>query len=486
MPCWTQSTLRSNVLENIIVITRYYPAVFCSVMLLAGCSTHLPDVNAVKSQLALPAKWRNALPEGKDIKQTQHWWRSFQDPDLDALVERVLRNNNNLAAAAYRVKKAEAQAGIVRTNLTPGVSSGFKLSSSKELNRGSSEQKAFTSTFSLSYELDLWGRLAKARDISAWEAMATREDREHIAMQLIGTTMELYWRLAFLNESIEINDTSIASARSILELARLGESVGQEGRLQSIQAEQQLSVLLADKTGRLQQREESRNALLVLLASPMGWDDTIKIRPVPTQPSTALRSEIPAHILSQRPDMRAAELRLRAHFSNIEIQQRNLYPAVNLTAGITGGGTRELSNILRNPVGFFTADLLLPFFEFNKGKLQVEIAEATYQESIELYKKQLLDALQDVENALSAYKQLTDEGLYLARAHESSSRAERIAEIRYRLGQSNIKEWLDQQDAKRSIELRLGKSRTDRLIAMVKFHQSIGGGCGDGCADALL
>ncbi|WP_178102629.1 hypothetical protein [Pseudomonas sp. FSL R10-2964] len=143
MPYWTQSTLRSNVLENIIVITRYYPAVFCSVMLLAGCSTHLPNVNAVKSQLALPAKWRNALPEGKDIKQTQHWWRSFQDPDLDALVERVLRNNNNLAAAAYRVKKAEAQAGIVRTNLTPDVSSGFKLSSSKELNRGSSEQKAF-------------------------------------------------------------------------------------------------------------------------------------------------------------------------------------------------------------------------------------------------------------------------------------------------------------------------------------------------------
>lgn len=100
-----------NVLENIIVITRYYPAVFCSVMLLAGCSTHLPDVNAVKSQLALPAKWRNALPEGKDIKQTQHWWRSFQDPDLDALVERVLRNNNNSGSGCIQGQKGRGTSG---------------------------------------------------------------------------------------------------------------------------------------------------------------------------------------------------------------------------------------------------------------------------------------------------------------------------------------------------------------------------------------
>lgn len=218
---------------------RYYPALFYILILLAGCSTHMPDVDSVKTQLALPAQWRNALPAGKEIHTAGPWWRSFQDPELDAIVERVLNNSNDLAAAAYRVKKAEAQAGIVRANLTPGVSSELKHSNTNSLSGESSEQRLFTSTFSLSYEADLWGRLSKARDISAWEAMATQEDREHIAMQLIGTTMELYWQLGLLNESIAINDTSIANARSILELARVRESVGQEGRFQSIQAEQQ-------------------------------------------------------------------------------------------------------------------------------------------------------------------------------------------------------------------------------------------------------
>ena len=464
---------------------RHYPALFCILLLLAGCSTSMPDVDTLKTQLTLPAHWRSAITEGKDRKDTSPWWRSFQDPDLDALVERVLSNNNDLAAAAYRVKKAEAQAGIVRADLTPGISSEFKQSITKGLSGGGSGQRSFTSTFSLSYEPDLWGRLSKARDISAWEAMATEEDREHIAMQLMGTTMELYWQLGLLNESIAINDTSIANARSILELARVRESVGQEGRFQSIQAEQQLNVLLADKPVLLQRREESRNALLVLLASPMGWSDEIKISPIPMRISRPLRSGIPAHVLGQRPDMRAAELRLRASFGNIEVQQKSLYPAVNLTAGINGGGTRELSDILRNPLGVFTAGLLLPFFEFNKGKLRVASAEATYLESVELFKKTLFDALADVENSLSAYKQFGDEALHLSRAHESSSRAEKIAGIRYRLGQSNIQEWLEQQDVKRRIELRLVKNRTDQLVAMVKFYQAIGGGCADPCAAAL-
>ena len=477
--------LLCSALENIIVNGRYCPAFFYILILLSGCNTSLPGVDSVKSQLALPAQWRNALPEDEGTREASRWWRSFQDADLSAIVERVLRNNHDLAAAAYRVKKAEAQAGIVRTNLTPGVSSEFKLSTTKPLSGGSSGQRFFTSTYALSYEPDLWGRLAKARDISAWEAMATEEDREHIAMQLAGTTMELYWQLGFLNESIAINDTSIANARSILELARVRESAGQEGRFQLIQAEQQLSVLLADKPVLLQRREEGRNALLVLLASPMGWSDEIRISPIPMRISKPLRSGIPAHVLGQRPDMRAAELRLRASFGNIDVQQKSLYPAVNLTAGINGGGTRELSNILRNPLGAFAAGLLLPFLEFNKGKLQVASAEATYLESVELFKKQLLVALQDVENSLSAYKQFADEALYLSRAHASSSRAEKIAEIRYRLGQSHLQEWLDQQDAKRRIELRLVKNRTDQLVAMVKFYQSIGGDCADQCAAAL-
>lgn len=460
---------------------RYLP--FVGLLLLAGCSTHVPDVGTVKSQLQLPTQWRNALPDGEYVIAHNPWWRSFQDPQLEHLVERVLRHNNDLAAASFRVKNAETQAGIVRTNLTPNVAGGLTQNIGKDLKAGGPSLKTFSSSFSLSYELDLWGRLSKARDISHWEAMATHEDRLNVAMALIGTTMQLYWQLAFLNQSIEVNEASVANARTSLELARVRSSVGQVGPFEALQAEQQVNLLLANGTALLQQREESRNALMVLLAAPPGWDDSLIINPIPQQPPAALRPDIPASILGQRPDMKAAELRLRANFAHIQVQQRSLYPILNLTTGVSGGGTSELSDILRNPQGLFGVGLVLPFLEFNKGQLQVAGAEATYQENVELFKKQLYVALQDVENALSAQQQFAEEAVYLARAQDNSRQSEHIAQTRYRLGQTPIKEWLDQQDAQRTIDLTVAQNRVNQLLARVKFYQAIGGHCGDVCAD---
>lgn len=477
------SGLRLSLVENTIVNIKGYALFLSMLLLLSGCSAGVPNVTTVKSQLALPTQWRNALPDGEYVIQHSPWWRSFHDPRLETLVERVLRSNNDLAAAAFRIKNAEAQAGIVRTNLTPNVSNGLTQNIGKDLNEGGPSIKTFTGTFSLSYEVDVWGRLSKARDVAEWEATATREDRLAIAMKLIGTTMQLYWQLAFIDESLVINDASVVNARSSLELSRVRNSVGQVSPFESIQAEQQLNVLLAYKTVLLQQREEARNALLVLLGSPPGSDEVFALSPISRASPAPLQPDIPARILGQRPDMKAAELRLRAMFGRIELQQRSLYPILNLTAGVNTGGTNELSDILRNPQGLFAVGLFLPFLEFNKSSLLVEGAQASYQESVELFKKQLYMALQDVENALSANKQFADEAVYLSRAFEFSTQAESIAETRYRLGQSSIKEWLDLQDAKRNIEMTVTQNRVNQLLARVKFYQAIGGDCGDDCTD---
>ncbi|WP_171057341.1 efflux transporter outer membrane subunit [Pseudomonas fluorescens] len=461
---------------NIKIVTLFF-----FLGLLAACSTDAPDVDTVKAQLALPTQWRHALPDGEYVIEHDPWWRSFHDPQLEALVERVLRSNNDLAAASFRVKSAEAQAGITRTNLTPNVSNGLTHSIGKSLDKGDPSTRAFTSTFSLSYEVDVWGRLSKARDVAEWEAMATREDRLATAMQLIGTTLQWYWQLAFVDQSLAVNDAGVANARSSLELSRVRNAVGQVSPFEPLQAAQQLNELLAAKTGLLQQREETGNALRVLLGSPSG-EEVFVSRPIPGAAPAPLRPDIPARILAQRPDVKAAELRLRALFGRIELQQRSLYPILNLTAGVNGGGTRELSDILRNPQGVLTDSVFLPFLEFNKSRLLVQGAQADYQESVELFKKQLYVALQDVENALSADQQFADEAVYLTRALALSTQAEHIAQTRYRLGQSSIKEWLDLQDAQRTLEINVARNRVNRLLARVKFYQAIGGDCGDDCA----
>jgi outer membrane protein TolC len=169
----------------------------------------------------------------------------------------------------------------------------------------------------VSYELDLWGKLASARDVSHWEAAATASDRKSTALALIGTVATKYWTTAYLNERIATVDASISNAERILELVEVKYQAGSVSAIDKVQAQQTVASQRAQLTQLQQQRTEVRNALAILF--DQAPENIIpELERLPDGPLPVVIVGIPASLLAQRPDLQAAEQRLKKYLANVD------------------------------------------------------------------------------------------------------------------------------------------------------------------------
>lgn len=272
---------------------------------LGACSQqstyHRPELDVA------PAWQQDARDLGS--QQAGLWWQGFRDPALDQLVDKVLAANPDMQVAGLRLKSALLGADLADTNLTPSVNASLGASGNKNMKDGSASSNLGPS-FNLSYEVDLWGRLAAARDQASWEAQASEQDLAATRLLLIGKTLEQYWQLAYLGSAISLGERQLANYERIERLTRAKYDAGAVTRLDLVQASQQKAGKQADLSSLTLQREQAGNALRLLLgrsSGPLEFAPTsLAMSPIPT-----LAVGIPADVLSRRPDVRAAELRLR-------------------------------------------------------------------------------------------------------------------------------------------------------------------------------
>ena len=428
-------------------------------------------------ELALPERWSGQALTGAavaDGKPWETWWHRFHDPVLDQLIERALRANNNLAAAAIKVRVARLTAGLTDTNLTPDLSVGASSEASRDLRRhtGSTTHSV---TGTVSYQVDLWGKLASAREASRWEAEATEADRQSSALALIGTTATLYWQVAYLNQRIATSTASIAYAEKTLALVEVKWQAGAVSNLDRVQARQTLAAQRATLPDLVQQRAKARNALAILLGQLPGEGSGAGERQaLPAVPDPEVAAGLPASLLARRPDLRAAEMRLREAWANVNVSKASFYPALSLT-GSLGSSSTSLKDVLRNPVGTLGAGLTLPFLQWNTARLTVRISQATYEQSVATFRQTLLQALSDVETALSAREQDLAAVDQLQQSLDLARQAEALAEVRYRAGATGLQTWLDLQETRRSAETSLAENRLSQLDNLMILFQALGG-----------
>ncbi|MEG2630804.1 MAG: TolC family protein, partial [Comamonas sp.] len=229
-----------------------------------------------------------------------------------------------------------------------------------------------------------------------------------------------------------------------------------------------------------QQRVQTRNAIAILVDAPPGDATLAGLLPqVPERlPDTALPSVaagVPAELLARRPDLRAAEARLRNVLASGDATRASYYPALTLT-GELGTSSSALLNLLSNPVAALGAGLTLPFLRAREMQLSGELAQAQYAEAVVNFRQTLYAALADVENALAARTQYAEQGQQLELQLAAAREAERLYEVRYRTGSSALRLWLDAQERRRSAELALQANRLDQLNALATLYRVLGGG----------
>jgi len=450
------------------------PVALALLLALGGCGSLLrSDYEPPLTQA--PAAWTYGSAASADapLAEGGAWWRNFNDPVLNGLIDAVLARNNDLAAAAIRVRRAQYQAGLTEDKLIPQLGGDANVTRVRNLYGDRSITRTNQAELTVSYEVDLWGKLSRQRDAAQWEALATEEDRQSAALSLVGTTATLYWQTAFINQRIASSEESIAYARRTQDLVRAQYAAGGASALELAEAEQTVASQQAAHTLLVQQRVEYTNALTILFDGPPDRSMADPAR-LPQYPLPEARAGVPADLLGRRPDLRAAELRLREVLATVDATRASFYPPVTLT-GAVGSASPTLSNVLQNPIATLGVGLTLPFLQWNQMQLNIKISKADYEERVVNFRQSLYQAMADVENALSNRTQLSLQAEQLAVSLRAAREAERLYEVRYRAGAVSLKDWLDAQEKRRTAEIARDENGLNRLVNQVTVYRALGG-----------
>lgn len=445
-----------------------------------GCSAVVktpyqsPSVN-------FPAQYANNQQLNKQVYDqafADRWWTLFGDTNLNQLVDQVIQANPNLAVAGINLQQARIQIKQSQSqqNIRIGTAGG-RVGHQFSLDGGGNSSQGISLDYpGLSYELDLFGKLARQTEASKWAALATEQDLQATAQTLIAETASLYWQLGYLNESLTVAQQNLATAQKTYELVQVQYRAGAVSGLDLTSAEQAVQSQTSNLSRIQQQKVETRTALAVLLQRPVQQLNIAEPARLTTHELPKIEAGLPASLLSRRPDLNAAELRLRQALATKDAKKAAYYPSISLTGGVsTGGSSTSLSQVLSNPVAVLGASLNLPFLQWNDMKRDLKVNDLEYEKTVIQYRETLYKALAEVENALSARTEVDKQLSLQERNVQLAQKTEDLTLVRYRNGAIALKNLLDAQETTRNAKLDLMQTRQSQYNAYVNLFKALGG-----------
>lgn len=449
-------------------------------LVLVGCAT-APSIDAT----ALPATpvafkegdglWTRVAPAEAQPRGT--WWKVFADPVLDDLVVRAERSNNDIRRAAARLAQARA---LVRTAdadraLQLGLGAGATRAAQPAL--GVPPGTVLSAGATLSYELDLFGRLAKASDAATLDARSREALLQSTRLLVAADVAQTYLALRALDtERALVRDTLVAY-RDTLRLTERRFAAGDIGELDVARVRSEVAATESDALALERRRTQLEHALAVLAGEPAS---DFRIEPVEAAAALPLvPAGVPSTVLARRPDVAAAQASLLAAQTRVGVAQAAWFPNLALT-GSGGFASTELSDLFKSSARAWSvaALLALPILDGGRREAGVAFARAELDAALASYREQVLVAFRDVEDELAALRLLAEQDRAQTRAVESAARATTLSESRYRNG---LVSQLELLDARRS-ELRNRRQalqvRAAQYQSTVGLIRALGGGWG--------
>ena len=459
-----------------------YPLMPLGAALLAGCAASPPPPSRIGLPAAVPEQWSSAATPGERI--ADRWWHGFGDQQLDRLIDQAMQHNQDLAAAAARLRAAQEQAVIAGAPRLPQVDAGFDGSRSRRVFVGfpfggggplSSTSTSYGLNLNLSWELDLWGRLAAGEQAALAEVQASAADFAAAQLSLVAQTCKSYFAVVEAREQLQLAQATVASTRQTTDDVRDRFRRGVRPAIDAHQAENNLATAEAAVEARRRNLQRAVRQLEILLGSYPGGA---------TASATALGSQLPevpaglpSELLQRRPDLAAAERRLAAAGCRVDAARAALYPRISLTA--SGGTTSDkLGDLVDQDFRVWSlgANLLQPLFHGGALRADVRINEARVEEAVANYGGKLLRAFGEVEMALADEQLLAGNELALATASEHAAAARDLARERYQLGVADFLAVADGQRQAFTAESARIAMRRQRLENRIDLFLALGGG----------
>lgn len=470
---------------------RWRPFSFCLVLtslllLLTGCMKMGPDFQQPDTGIQVPDSYEQASAETGTSPFEDRWWYVFGDPDLNRLVEEVLKNNLDIKRAAARILEVRTRVIQTRADRLPKLD--FQIQAQRRRStveistlRQTQQQRLNIDTHNLSlpasFELDLWGRLARNEEASWADLLEAEENRLTLAQTVVAETISLYLQMESLERRIQITEESIANYRRS---ANFIEGRYERGLTTILDVRQSRRTLTQAESLLPPQRQDLgivQQRLAVLLGR---YPET---RPTRFQPEDYFKllapvpPGLPSELLMRRPDIRRAEARVRALNARVGAAKASRFPRITLT-GSYGYSSSELNELFEpsSDLWSIAAGLVQPVFNAGRLKAGQEAAEARYEQGAIEYAKTVLTAFAEVEGALlTRRRQLERRERVLAFVTEARATQE-VAENRYVRGLADYLTVLVSQQTRFSAEISLVLVDLAILTNRVTLHRALGGG----------
>lgn len=453
---------------------RRYRLLCCGLSALIAACSHAPRQELAAAELQ--QSWSDA-PANAVAPADAAWWRTFHDPALDQLIALAQTRNLDLRLAEARVREARAlRAGAV-ASLWPQLDAAADFSRGRSTQNAGATRSDASLGASVSWELDLFGRLRSEQRAALAELQASEADRDAVRLTLLAEVARSYLEYRLYRTQHELTVKTAQAQESTLRITQARFKQGMGNRLD---VERAIS-LLANTRAQVPQAQELAEAAfhrLVLLTAGTP-DGLAALLPAGAQalPDSDLQSVLltPTQVLSQRPDVRAAERRLLAASESRGAAEALRYPQLNLSA-LIGLESDDVGELLAHGTRSwsFGAGLLAPLFDFGRIRAAIDVADARQQQAWLGYERSVRTALQEAQTALVRYTQGKLRQAELSTSVAAARNAATLARRQYTAGALSL---LDVLDAERSLyeaELAWSQATAEVSLRLVSLYQTMG------------
>ena len=455
-------------------------------MLAAGCDLG-PDYR--RPALDLPAAYRAVPPEAAPAWPAAAWWEGFHSPELNRLIGQAEAQNFDIAAAIARVRQADAQVRIAGAPLLPALNAtgsaawqheGIGAFGTSSLRRGGSNASfdlhSYSAGLSATYELDFWGRNRATRQAAVASAMFSRFDQQTVALTVVTNVATTWFTALSLADRLVVARNNLATAEANLAVIR-GRFAA--GTASALDVSQQAALAAAERAlipAFESQLEQQLIALGILIGEP---PERIEVRPgtLTTLDLPPVGPGLPVELLARRPDVAAAEARLIAQNFNIKVARAAFFPSISLSTS-AGYQAAALNHLITpgSALASAAASLTAPIFDGGTLRGQLDLAKGRYDELLADYRKTIVQALTDVETAMTAWRYATRQEALQRIAVETARRAAEIARAQLQAGTVDVTTVLTAETTLFGDEDTLVQVRLARTQALLNLYKALGGG----------
>jgi len=450
-------------------------------LLLAGC---MMGSNYQRPEVDRPQTWRFEDKEAKDVANTA-WWKQFNDPVLNGLVQTALQENKDIKIAAARVEQFIGQYGTTRAALFPQIGAGGAYGRQRisELTGPSPlEDTGANPTFNSSelflnaaWEIDLWGKLRRATEAARANILSSEEARRTVILTLVSAVANSYINLRDLDKQLELTRKAAQSYKESYDIFKLRFEYGVVSEVEVSQSKSQYEQALSNIPffeKLISQQENSLSVLLGRNPGPIARGKTIDELMLPAVPAG-----LPSDILVNRPDIRQAEQNLIAANANIGVAKALYFPTISLT-GLFGWASNDLSDLFKGPAKTWSwaVPASAPIFTAGAIAGQVKSAEAVQQQALLTYQQSIQTAFREVDDSLIDQRRTKEQLEALVQQLGALRDYERLSWLRYDNGYTSYLEVLDAQSRLYNAELTHAQTQGVLFQALVNLYKAMGGG----------